>query len=614
MLAKIGSLFLEEEKVVKWKKICRVLFLLGIIFLFSIPFLAEDCYLTEKLMKNSPVINIHLSRAFFEEAVKEYNKTEYDPKSSNTLLSFAKRPFAPRKSFLYNQVFSHTIRAPRGDRKKLLLINLIYDPISLSYPIANKANSYIYAFMKFLSNQDNISWLSKNIQFNYISYKLFYDNVFEAFELICNGKYNKEISHGAQIEAIINVDLNRLDFEHFESYLIKANGMNGELIDMDFYKAFLEDLQSSHQSKSIFFTNNEKVLDDELKRSIRRTFSSIGNVMNTAKVTPRIYASSYVYLIENIMNNFFLYNTKINLNHMLITKGINSILLSINSNSIPSTGTSILPNLKPYSLMASFERSIKTMSKNEIDLFRGNFHYLLIDPNKFIGYMFLALPILMILRTFYELVWTIYQVEYKEISKKIQAGKVISGCLFSFMISSILFLHIDDFMKLFKFDINSCPFVYNFMTLFFIANSGLVFILLNLTYEEMMFIDNILRFFLALNCFNFIFINIGIGMVLTFTMLSLEFAIIWLRSRSKQFASIFLIGFFIYLINFSTTLVFSMMINYFTYRNNVYVILTITNLLLCSRFSISLFITKHEMTRKEDQKEEEKKEEKIKTE
>ena len=287
-------------------------------------------------------------------------------------------------------------------------------------------------------------------------------------------------------------------------------------------------------------------------------------------------------------------NNQINLNHMFISKNLNSVLIKIipkGSDGIPSDNRSIAHQEKhisksgneAFGFVIAMERTIKIISKNEIDLFRGQYNYVLISPKNFVGYNYLFLPILLIIRIFYELVSMIYSIEFKNINSSIHVSKIISMLLLSFIVSLCIMLHVKDIMLYMAFD--SIKAYYLIIGVIF-AISLLTLMLITSNENEAAFMDNILRFFLALNCWNFIFVNIGIGIVLTAIILPLEFGLVIQREKGRHFTQVFLVGIIIYGVLKMKLLISSMIENWNAFGNNVYIIITMTMALLVYRLSL----------------------------
>ena len=104
---------------------------------------------------------------------------------------------------------------------------------------------------------------------------------------------------------------------------------------MDYYKTIYDNLNSGGFPQMTLFTVNDKCFDYETKRTLYSVFHSIGNVIKSflpKDITANqddFYPTSAMFLIENIVNNFLMVNNNINVNHLYITKGFNSIKMGI---------------------------------------------------------------------------------------------------------------------------------------------------------------------------------------------------------------------------------------------------------------------------------------------
>ena len=72
MLTKVGSIFFNEEKLPKYKKLSGILFIVGIIAIIAFPYLSEETYIVEKLLKNSPMIGVQINTEMFNTCQKKY--------------------------------------------------------------------------------------------------------------------------------------------------------------------------------------------------------------------------------------------------------------------------------------------------------------------------------------------------------------------------------------------------------------------------------------------------------------------------------------------------------------------------------------------------------------
>ena len=366
---------------------------------------------------------------------------------------------------------------------------------------------------------------------------------------------------------------------------------------MDYYKMIYDNLNSGGFPQMTSFTVNNECFEYETKRTLYSLFYSIGNAVKSflpkeATLKDEFYPTSAMFLVENVANNFLMVNNKINVNHLYITKWFNSIQIGISANKelgyIPSekkmkafTRNSELA----FYIAVAMERTVKVISKNEMDLFRGQYHYLLITPEHFIGYNFLFIPILLILRTFYQLLHVIYSCEYKHIANTIHISKIISCLCLTVVILSLCFLHIAHIETAFA--LTDDVYALYVICGLFVIGGVVLLIVLKLNEHETVFMDNVLRFLLALNCFNFVFVNIGMGLTLTCVILPMEFLFVIMRQRGKTVSCLFMICGMVYRVLKNQQYLRETISNFKMFNCNVYVILCITVMLLC--FRVCLF-------------------------
>ena len=70
-----------------------------------------------------------------------------------------------------------------------------------------------------------------------------------------------------------------------------------------------------------------------------------------------------------------------------------------------------------FTIEKSLITYLKSVNTLEIDLFRGQYHFLFLYSSRFIGYNFLLILIFLTLRIFYELIDNIYIIEFNFISE-----------------------------------------------------------------------------------------------------------------------------------------------------------------------------------------------------
>jgi hypothetical protein len=620
MLEKICGVIFSEKRQKKIFRITKIAYFCGVILLICLPLISKHIKIEEKHLRNTSLFAKKIGNDNFASYASTYFN---NPDPNDKIFDFCQQIFVNSSDKPYNYVFSKDIISPRGRKLHLIQINLIYDQFLRNYEIMQKSNFIFYALMKFLSQQDNNTWLSKDIQFNYITKELFYNKPKECYEILTNGKFNKKIGDGKIISAIYNFDLSEFDVEHMYTILIKGIGVNSELVDIDFYRMVVANLQATFKDNEFYVTTNDPVLSEKNKRIIINILNKLADIINN--FLPRqYYTMKYMYLIENVLNNFFMINNKINTNHLLVTNGYNSLLIKTLDKRETNSQNRETIFTKYYKLIGTTLLMIKGMTNEEVDLFRGLYFYLLTSPFHCINYNYLFLLIFMCLRGFFNLIDLIYHnefkyiwtIDYKDIKKLkeennennidndfdndknvIYASRILATLFFSGIFYVLFIINIESFMKVAN--IKNVENAYYYMIFIIFISQLFILHILKLSKSEEKFIDIIIMYIIILNCWNFVFINIGIGMVMSAILLSYEFIFLHLKQVKNNPIKIGLIAFVLFVTLAWKEFIRSMMINYFNYKNNIYTIITMTLVILTLRLALFIIMMTNKMRRKE---------------
>ena len=633
MFIKIVSSLLTSKKIEKFHKISEFLFYFGILLIFAFPLLSEHTFIEEKQLKNTPILSRDIDKDSFLQSYREYlsvlNGT-YNITNTNKILEFCLNVLMGKEKKPYNYIYTKEILSPRGDKLKFIQINLIYDPNLENKESMLRANIVFYSILKFYSDQNNIPWLSKDIQFNYIIKELFYEHPFECYELLTNGKYNKRVSFGQRISGIVNIDLTEFDIDNFQKFSLRFHGINSEEIDMDYYKMIYDNFISTFANADKFVTH-ENILSKRAEKNIE-LFLKIPSFCFKKILQPSLYTNYILYAINNILSNFFMINNNFNTNHLLVTQSKNSILMKIISKNVTenNSNTSNITNLDNKNtlnqtnidkkvkksidhtilfryryIIGVFELIIKGISRDEIDLFRGQYFYILLDPKIFVGYYYLFILIFLAIRIFFELIFYINThqnytfIFFQELNlndndnpniredKIIHVGKITGGLLILTTISIMLFLHIEFIIEILNFD---DIFTYYLIIIFVILIQIIGLLLFNFNEEEENFINELLMFIITLNCWNFIFINIGIGLFMSFIILPMEYLFLHLKQKKYNIFKIVTLLFLISSTLNTKQLITPMVHNYLKYNNNIYIIINVTIFILSLRMNLFILM------------------------
>ena len=617
MLIKLANYCLTTKKI---HNCSEILFYFGVILIFAFPLISENTFIEEKQLKNTPLFSRDINKDNFIQCYREYlSALNHTMNITNEILQFCLDILTGKENRPYNYIYTKEIMSPRGEKLKFIQINLIYDSKLKNKDIMFRANIIFYTILKFYNDQNNIPWLSKDIQFNYITKELFYEHPFECYELLINGKYNKRVSYGQKISGIINIDLTEFDIDNFQKFSLRFHGINSEQIDMDYYKMIYDNFISTFASAHKFITH-DNILSERAIKNIK-IFLKIPSLIFKffCSMEPDNYNKYILYAINNILSNFFMINNHINTNHLLVTKSKNSILMKIipknitqNHTNTPifnNNNTTNISNLDNQNnnkskieqsidhtilyryryIIGVFELIFKGISRDEIDLFRGQYFYILLDPKIFVGYYYLSILICFVIRIFYELIS--YIISHKKNNhaqnenKKIRGGLIIGGLLVLSTICIVLLLHIEYIIKMLNIDNIKA---YYMVIIFIISLQIISLILFNLNKEEEYFINELLMFIITLNCWNFIFINIGMGLFMSFIILPMEYIFLHLKSIKYNVFKIIILFIIISSTLNTSQLLNSMLSNYLIYNNNIYIIINVSLFLLSLR--LELFI------------------------
>ena len=74
MIAKVGKVLFAKERLGKFKKICSITFLIGIIILIIFPFLCNNIFIVEKQMKHSSSFDIYMNTNKFKKNSENFKK------------------------------------------------------------------------------------------------------------------------------------------------------------------------------------------------------------------------------------------------------------------------------------------------------------------------------------------------------------------------------------------------------------------------------------------------------------------------------------------------------------------------------------------------------------
>jgi hypothetical protein len=501
MINKFGEILFDDNKLPKYQKIATITMIVGLFIVIAYPYLTNKIFIVEKELKSSEFFYNQITRDSFIKSIEVYKKLNIQ-----TFDDFKEVFNTFKNTKTDGKIISADIISQRGERQKMLLINFLYDTSSGGL---SRNLFLIYALLSHFSEKANYHWLSKDIRINLVPRHLFYYNPKEFLENLDDKDY-----HRYKVDFILNLDLHH-DLSDIGVLEFGINGVNSESTDMDYYKVLYDNLINQFK-----ITTNRKIFTHGVRRYLTKIFNSIDEVLQNfrlifseeSKYIPS-YAESYIYLLENVISNYFLALGDINANHLFISANINAIVIKIRSSSNDVDKHSI-QEYKSYSkemigqsfyFITALERILKNLSRCESDIFRGESNFILSTPFTFHNVSFiLIILVLLTLKPFYKIV---------EFSQKANFDNIRLTKLLAYLITIIsglfiMFLEIEY--------INKHMFNSYLETFYFLCISSLVitfgmFRLLELNQEEYNFINALLTFIIVLNCYTVLFLNFGIG-------------------------------------------------------------------------------------------------------
>jgi hypothetical protein len=578
MINKFGEILFDESKIARYQKISTITMIIGLFMIIAYPYLTNKIYIVEKELKSSEFFYNQITKDFFIKTVEDYKQLKIS--SYDDFVKIATEQFKNTK--IEDTVLSSDIISQRGERQKMLLINFIYDSQS-----GGRNMFLMYTLLRHFSNRSNYHWLSKDIRVNFISRELFYNNPKDFMQHM---KDNKDY-HKFKVDFVLNFDIQH-DLSEVKLFEIGINGANSESVDMDFYKVFYENLNNNFK----FTTNRQDLFTKRNRKSLVNIFTSIDEMLqNFSPLFPEggknisSYAESYIYFLENLISNYFLALGDINLNHLLISNNINSILVKTVSKERGETTGGIQEYKASYSqdlinqsfiFITAVERIVKNLSRNESDIFRGENNYLLSSPHTFANVAFiLIILVLLTLKSFY----TIIEYSQKINFDKINVAKIIS--YLTVMISGYftMFLEIK-FINFHLFDSYLETFYLTILAA--VVFSFILFDFMKLNQDEYNFISTLLTFIIVLNCFTILFLNFGIGLTMSVIFMTTEST--KLDDKRACLRHIVLYGGISYfLLFFNTEYIVNIVEMFVVHLNSVYFFLSLVVVYLSLRLGLA---------------------------
>ncbi len=217
------------------------------------------------------------------------------------------------------------------------------------------------------------------------------------------------------------------------------------------------------------------------------------------------------YCIKNIFSTFLI-PFKLDLNHLFVSEGINSITIKTHKVNEVHDKFSLSSNI---TFIKTLENIIKGLSIVEMEIFRGNYHYIFTSNFTFVGKIpFLFALVLTVLYLFFSVIEQFHSNELWEESNK--PGEMFIIMMLIQFIPLLIFTHMEIINKY-----NSL-FTLSHLHVFFICILGNVIILLKLKKRNIEILAVYNNAYQSLMAFNFFFVNYGIGLLWIITIYANE--------------------------------------------------------------------------------------------
>ncbi len=448
MIQKIGVYLLDHGKLRKLIKLSYFLFFIGVLGLLALPYFSENLYVTEKIMRQSHLFDNRLLFSSFKKSTNIFFQklnllSEFNFNSvANIFEEFdnLNQEFLTFKETKEN-MFMIDINSPRGDQRKSIVINFVIEnsfPTNPNLFSKNKIIRMMYVLCNLFNDKDNIQWLTKDMKILFTPKVLFYEKP----KILTDLFSSDDRFLNPYVEYIVNLDL--IEMHNFEKILIKVNGQNSELSDLDIYTTAYKNLSNDFKRQ---LTSNNKIFSPAMRQNLISFFTSVNNFLFAPFFSNHLqfctYPQSYTYLLEFLIDNFIIIN-KVDFNSNIITeKGLNTFLIKAlppqdDQEKVNSLKENILTSkelTREYNFLQAHERMIISLSRTEITIFSGERHYILCTPKFFVGIgRYIFLTVLCIFCLFYHIIYTYSLTNYKG-CKNLVFLQII---LYSFSLYSLL--------------------------------------------------------------------------------------------------------------------------------------------------------------------------------
>ena len=549
MLSRIGVIFVDDRNINKLVNIAKLVCLIGMFAIIAFPYISENIYVMEKVMKHSNTFDNQLVLGTFQKSVNQFYDKLKLQQSMNKPFNFEAVvnifedfdnfhkeviAFDPVKS--KEKAYIIHINSPRGDQRKSIVLTFVIENSNSAEFYKNKNLYMMYTLCSHFSNKDNMQYMSKDLKIVLVPKEIFYDKPSLLTELFITDQRFLN----PQVEYIINMDLLN-DLSDMNALVLKTTGMNAELDDMDYYTTMFLNLSIDFKK---FITSNDVVFSRETKSYLRDIFDKVNKYLHSLLFVKDLkyenYPRDYVYFLEFMLDSFIRVN-KNDFNSQIISeKGLNSVLIktrvlegrktdsSTYDNSLNSNTSTKSQKLNySYNFLQALERIIITLTLTEITIFRGERNYILCSPETFVSMgRFVLLPALCVVILVYQCLISFMKTNYKG------SKELIMTMILLIAFSVYICLEIENIDWLIRLLLSKTrlqtdltyqiTFTYwIIMSLIFLLNISFILTLVKDDQKKRIYLSK-MRYFTALNSFLILFINPAFGFIISYFMLLLE--------------------------------------------------------------------------------------------
>ena len=535
IITKIADIVTNPQNITKFHRISGLLYIISILLFICLPYFSQKDGITEKNLRNTDIYSSNLSINQFEQNSYEFlqnllkfvSEDKYISKYSIIQKLFENLNINKEIFDIDSEkVYSFNIPSLVNERNKYILITFIYDTDG-SLPI-NKNLYLVYNLLKYFENKDNYRWIAKDIKILLVSKDLYANKPKNLTKLIEDSPYFTE----TKLDFALNFEIDD-DLHDSDQIILGISGKNSENIDLDFYKLIMDNL-------SLNFMDHIRTFEDSISEETKTLLESSFRFMDDSFVKmfasqfttkPYVeYEKNFIYLIESVIE-CFLKPKPLNFNHLLISKNFNS--LSITTLGGGGTRDDLINDKhffysykkkiqKNFQFFQALEKIIRGMNFVELQIFRGNYNYIMTSPSSYITFeIMFIIPLFAGIQLAYKVLENLQKLKFENVDVK-KISTIIALLFFFYM---FMFLEIGNYsaiLKQFNFNVEEYYLFILILILCYAINVVIFKQILKFNKSEFMYFETIKMFLVAIMSYNIFMINYGIGLIACLFLYSFE--------------------------------------------------------------------------------------------